>query len=64
MRIWPVALGILLLLALLTWLLLGGGGTKAPAYEMTLKAFDDFAGSAPDQAQIERMLGINTLRTG
>jgi signal transduction histidine kinase len=43
MRIWPVALGILLLLALVTWLLLGGGGTKAPAYEMTLKAFDDFA---------------------
>jgi len=28
---------------------------------VTGKAFDDFAGSAPDQAQIERMLGI-TLR--
>jgi signal transduction histidine kinase len=38
---WSVALGTLLLLALLTWLLLSGID-KAPAYEATLKAFDDF----------------------
>src|SRR4249919_1811492 len=43
MRILPVALGVLLLLALLTWLLLRGIDTNAPAYAMTLKAFDDFA---------------------
>jgi signal transduction histidine kinase len=43
MRIWPGALGALLLLALLTWLLLRGIDTNAPAYAMTLKAFDDFA---------------------
>ena len=42
MRIWMAALGILFLLALLTWLLLRGIA-DAPAYEMTLKAFDDFA---------------------
>ena len=43
MRILPGAFGILLLLALLTWLLLRGIDTNAPAYAMTLKAFDDFA---------------------
>ena len=43
MRILPGALGVLLLLALLTWLLLRGIDTNAPAYAMTLKAFDDFA---------------------
>jgi signal transduction histidine kinase/AmiR/NasT family two-component response regulator len=43
MKIWSVALGILLFLALLTWLLLRGAETNAPAYEVTLKAFDDFA---------------------
>ena len=43
MRIWSVVLGIVLLLALLTWLLLRGTDTNAPAYETTLKAFDDFA---------------------
>jgi signal transduction histidine kinase/CheY-like chemotaxis protein len=41
MKMWSVALGILLLLALLTWLLLSGID-KAPTYEATLKAFDDF----------------------
>jgi DAHL domain len=43
MRLLPGALGILLLLALLTWLLLRGIDTNAPAYAVTLKAFDDFA---------------------
>jgi signal transduction histidine kinase len=43
MRIWPVTLGILFLLVLLTWLLLHGVDANAPAYETTLKAFDDFA---------------------
>ena len=43
MRIWPGALGVLLLLALLTWLSLRGIDTNAPAYAMTLRAFDDFA---------------------
>jgi hypothetical protein len=43
MRIWSIALGIVLLLALLTWLLLRGIDTNAPAYETTLKGFDDFA---------------------
>jgi signal transduction histidine kinase len=37
------AVGILLLLALLTWLLLRGIDTNAPAYATTLQAFDDFA---------------------
>ena len=37
------ALGISLLLALLTWLLLRGIDTNAPAYAMTLRAFDDYA---------------------
>ena len=43
MRLWPGALGVLLLLALLTWLLLRGIDTNAPAYALTLRAFDDFA---------------------
>ena len=43
MRILPGALGVLLLLALLTWLLLRGIDTNASAYAVTLKAFDDFA---------------------
>jgi signal transduction histidine kinase len=43
MRIWPVALGILFFVALLTWLLLRGTEPQAPPYEATLKAFDDFA---------------------
>ena len=43
MRLLPGALGILLLLALLTWLLLRGIDTNAPAYAVTLRAFDDFA---------------------
>ena len=37
------AVGVLLLLGLLTWLLLRGIDTNAPAYEATLQAFDDFA---------------------
>ena len=37
------ALGVLLLLALLTWLLLRGIDTNAPAYEVALRTFDDFA---------------------
>src|SRR5229473_2282653 len=36
-------LGISLLLALLTWLLLRGIDSNAPAYAMTLRAFDDYA---------------------
>ncbi len=43
MRMLSGALGLLLLLALLTWLLLRGIDTNAPAYAMTLRAFDDFA---------------------
>src|SRR5262245_62367730 len=43
MRLLSGALGVLLLLALLTWLLLRGIDTKAPAYATTLRAFDDFA---------------------
>ncbi len=37
------ALGVLLLLALLTWLLLRGIDTNEPAYAVSLRAFDDFA---------------------
>jgi hypothetical protein len=37
------AIGVLLLLALLTWLLLRGVDTNAPGYAQTLQAFDDFA---------------------
>jgi signal transduction histidine kinase len=43
MRLLPGALGVLLLLALLTWLLLRGIDTNAPTYAVTLRAFDDFA---------------------
>jgi hypothetical protein len=43
MKLLPAALGVLLLLALLTWLLLRGIDTNAPAYAMTLRVFDDFA---------------------
>ena len=43
MRLLSGALGVLLLLALLTWLLLRGLDTNAPAYEVTLRTFDDFA---------------------
>src|SRR5215831_18415415 len=43
MKLMPGALGALLLLALLTWLLLRGIDTNAPAYEVTLRTFDDFA---------------------
>ena len=39
----PVTLGVSLLLALLTWLLLRGIDTNAPAYAETLRAFDDYA---------------------
>jgi signal transduction histidine kinase len=43
MRLLSGALGVFLLLALLTWLLLRGIDTNAPAYAVTLRAFDDFA---------------------
>jgi signal transduction histidine kinase len=43
MRLLSGAFGVLLLLALLTWLLLRGIDTNAPAYAVTLRAFDDFA---------------------
>jgi hypothetical protein len=43
MRLVSAALGVFLLLALLTWLLLRGIDTNAPAYAATLQAFDDFA---------------------
>lgn len=43
MRNLPGALGVLLLLALLTWLLLRGIDSNAPAYAATLRAFDDYA---------------------
>jgi signal transduction histidine kinase len=39
----PFALGVSLLLALLTWLLLRGIDTNAPAYARTLRAFDDYS---------------------
>jgi signal transduction histidine kinase len=39
----PFALGVSLLLALLTWLLLRGIDTNAQAYALTLRAFDDYA---------------------
>src|SRR6476469_5129417 len=42
MRLLPGALGVLLLLALLTWLLLRGIDTNASAYAVTLRAFDDY----------------------
>ena len=37
------AVGVLLLVVLLTWLLLRGTDTNAPAQAVTLHAFDDFA---------------------
>jgi signal transduction histidine kinase len=43
MRLSSGALGVLLLLALLTWLLLRGIDTNEPAYAVTLRTFDDFA---------------------
>ena len=43
MRLWPGAVGVLLLLLLLTWLSLRGTDTNAPAYAATLQALDDFA---------------------
>ena len=43
MRNLPGALGVSLLLALLTWLLLRGIDTNAAAYAVTLRAFDDYA---------------------
>jgi len=43
MRNLPFVLGVSLLLALLTWLLLRGIDTNAPAYAMTLQTFDDYA---------------------
>jgi len=43
MRNLPFALGVSLLLVLLTWLLLRGIDTNAPAYASTLRAFDDYA---------------------
>src|SRR5512136_1208642 len=43
MRLLSGALGVLLLLALLTWLLLRGIDTSAPAYAVTLRAFDDYS---------------------
>ena len=43
MRLWPGAIGVLLLLALLTWLLVRAIDTNAPAYAQTLRNFDDFA---------------------
>jgi hypothetical protein len=42
MRLLPAALGVLLLLALLTWLLLRGIETNVAVYAVTLRAFDDF----------------------
>jgi hypothetical protein len=43
MRLWPGAIGVPLLLALLTWLLVRGIDTNAPAHAVTLQALDDFA---------------------
>ncbi|MET0631982.1 MAG: two-component system VirA-like sensor kinase [Xanthobacteraceae bacterium] len=43
MRLVPGAVGVLLLLVLLTWLLLRATDTNAPAQAATLQAFDDFA---------------------
>jgi signal transduction histidine kinase len=39
----PFALGVSLLLMLLTWLLFRGIDTNAPVYASTLRAFDDYA---------------------
>ncbi len=43
MRLMAAALGVLLLLALLTWLLLRGIDTNVRTYAATLQTFDDFA---------------------
>ena len=43
MRNLPFALGVSLLLVLLTWLLLRGIDTNAPVYASALRAFDDYA---------------------
>jgi signal transduction histidine kinase len=43
MRNFPIVLGVSLLLALLTWLLLRGIDTNAPAYALVLRAFDDYS---------------------
>jgi len=43
MKLFLGAIGVLLLLALLTWLLLRGVDTNAAGYAQTLLAFDDFA---------------------
>ncbi|MFY9955467.1 two-component system VirA-like sensor kinase [Bradyrhizobium sp.] len=43
MRNLPFIFGVSLLLALLTWLLLRGIDTNAPAYAVTLQALDDYA---------------------
>ena len=43
MKLGPSAVGVLLLLGLLTWLLLRGLDTNVAAYAMALRAFDDFA---------------------
>src|SRR5215472_7716883 len=43
MRLLSSALGVFLLLGLLTWLLLRGIDTNATSYAATLRAFDDFA---------------------
>lgn len=43
MRLLPGALGVLLLLTLLTWLLVRGFDTNASGYAATLQALDDFA---------------------
>ena len=40
MRLLPAALGVLLLLALLTWLLLRGIETNVAVYAVTLRAFE------------------------
>lgn len=43
MRPLPGAVGVLLLLAMLTWLLVRAIDTDAPSHAVTLQAFDDFA---------------------
>lgn len=43
MKLLPGAIGVSLLLALLTWLLIRGIDSQAPAYGVTLRAFDDLA---------------------
>src|SRR3981081_3101490 len=43
MRVLPGALGVMLLLGLLTWLLVRGFDTNASSYTTTLQALDEFA---------------------